>query len=627
MTAPDPSGSTDSAAANPAESTATSPADSARAGRTGFTAPESTEPSGAGTAGTTDRSGSGDGAALRNRAENLLTWLGGASADITDRHERASYAVTGAVVLLFAVVCGVVAGLAGTAARWPAPVMLLAAVLVVLLAGAVGRALATAPLPTTREGSRTRWGGQTIGRIAVAALAGIVVAELASTVLLGGTVNSRLDDSARGDAESAAAVVTARTAFDQALTDRKVLGQTITGAQADIDQALIIARCEYNPTPSCPQDKITGVPGRGPETQTDNSMLDDARTRLAAAQARVQPLDDRAAKNQQALDQARTSAFRTGDRGLGARWVALNDYTLVHPGALLLRLATIVIAVTLALLPLLLRRWRGETAFDRRISARAAADRAEQQAAATIAVRHAEVRAETEILRAEQELAAAHLAVHADTVIDRERQRRRIVAEIGGVEIGVTAPQRRAVAEFEALAELPAANPAGQSQEGTVSTSSNLPAPRTSSALEPAKKGGGLELPIIGTVPFTDTAARWIRPLVPSFVTDALDTATHPLRTVRQVFEETEEITFTLRRTHKVTVDSTELGGQSHEFPGSTVIDAEKPDFPQHSALTSSPEEHTLSSTGGHDALTGRRVPRGLEGSSHNQLPPAPGQQ
>src|SRR6266700_795837 len=103
MTAPDPFGSTDSTTASPA---ATGPAG---AGRTGFTA----------AANTADRSGSGsgDGGALRDRAENLSTWLGGAGADITDRHERASYAVTGAVVLLFAVVCGVVVGLAGAAAR------------------------------------------------------------------------------------------------------------------------------------------------------------------------------------------------------------------------------------------------------------------------------------------------------------------------------------------------------------------------------------------------------------------------------------------------------------------------------------------------------------------------------
>jgi hypothetical protein len=204
------------------------------------------------------------------------------------------------------------------------------------------------------------------------------------------------------------------------------------------------------------------------------------------------------------------------------------------------------------------------------------------------------------MLRADQDLAATRLASHADTVIDRERQRRRIIAAIGTVEIGVTAPQRRAVAELEALAELPAA----QSEEVTMSAAAqpapeNLPAPLPANAvtpagpraLEPAAHGGGLELPIIGTVPFTGTAARWIRPLVPSFVADALDTATHPLRTVRHVLEETEEITFTLRRTRKVTMDSTEPTGDFGAGP---------------------------------DALTSHQNPSELEYPGRHQHPPAP---
>src|SRR4029077_9771771 len=34
------------------------------------------------------------------------------------------------------------------------------------------------------------------------------------------------------------------------------------------DAALVVARCEYNPSPPCPQTHITGVPGAGPETRT-----------------------------------------------------------------------------------------------------------------------------------------------------------------------------------------------------------------------------------------------------------------------------------------------------------------------------------------------------------------------
>lgn len=543
---------------------------------------------------------------LRDRAIGLLTWLGGAGTGIADDHERSGYAVTGSMVLLFAAISGTVVALASAAAQWAAILVIIATVFAVLLIGTISRALATAPLPG-RDGSRIRFGGGLIGRIAVAVLAGVVVAELASTVLSGGTIDRRLDDYARHDAESATSVLTARNALDQAKSDRDTLNRTITGAQSDIQQALIIARCEYNPTPECPQNKITGIPGQGPETRTDNSMLDDARTRLAAAQSQVQPTQDRVAQRQQALDQARAAAVGTGDRGLGARWIALNGYTFGHAGAFLLRLATLVITVALALLPLLSRWWRGETTFDRRISARAVADRAEQDAAAAIAVKRAAVRVESEKLRAEQELTSTRLAVHADTVIDRENERRRVIASIGAMEIGVTAPQRRAVAEFEALAELPATL-TSNSQEDTVSQPSNLPAPLPQNAVAPAAGSGGLELPVIGTVPFTDTAARWIRPLVPSFVTDAIDTATHPLRTVRQVFEETEEITFTLRRTRKVTVDSSDSNPQ---LPATVVDSASQASAPQ-STYGLPPA----------DRVTGTLTPAELDPRTARQLPP-----
>ncbi|MFD9615369.1 DUF4407 domain-containing protein, partial [Streptomyces sp. NPDC059083] len=325
-----------------------------------------------------------------------------------------------------------------------------------------------------------------------------------------------------------------------------------------------------------------------PEERTANQMLDDARNQLSAAQGKVDGLDAKVAEKDRTLATARKAAYTDGDRGLGARWVAMNDYTTGHFGPIVLRLAVSVLMIVQALLPVLLRRWRGETAFDRTVAVRTATDRIDQVAATAIAVKQAEVRVETESLRAEQQLTAARLAAHADTAIDRERQRTRIIAAIGNFEIGITEPAQRAIAEFDNATrhELPA-RPAGDrkdstvSQEGIVTQSPNLPAQLTSGALapapqggalvpavpveQPANKGGGLELPIIGTVPFTDTAARWIRPLVPSFVANAIDTATHPLRTVRQAFEEAEEITFTLRRTRKVTVDSQDSAQQQHQ--------------------------------------------------------------
>jgi len=58
----------------------------------------------------------------------------------------------------------------------------------------------------------------------------------------------------------------------------------------------------------------------------------------------------------------------------------------------------------------------------------------------------------------------------------------------------------------------------------------------------------------------TKVAAQWLRPFVPPIIASAIDTTTKPLRGARQVFEETEEIHFSLRRTHKVSVLSEEHG-------------------------------------------------------------------
>ncbi|WP_038853006.1 DUF4407 domain-containing protein, partial [Mycobacterium avium] len=61
------------------------------------------------------------------------------------------------------------------------------------------------------------------------------------------------------------------------------------------DRALVVARCEYHPTPGCPQTRITGVPGPGPETRTANELLADAQRELdealAARDSRAPELD------------------------------------------------------------------------------------------------------------------------------------------------------------------------------------------------------------------------------------------------------------------------------------------------------------------------------------------------
>ncbi|MFC9476530.1 DUF4407 domain-containing protein [Nocardia sp. NPDC056952] len=505
----------------------------------------------------------------------LLTWLGGglasprrrdheSGADLAFSHEQGRYLVTGAAVTLFAVIAGLVALSALLAADAGVLVAVLFALVITVAAGALGRALAT----TRPGGDDDRFG--IAARIGVGVLAGVFVAELAATVLLGGTVDRELDVRAQASAENAPAVVAARTSFDLATADRAALDLSIAKSQADIDRALVIARCEYNPTAECPQTRITGVPGRGPETQTANDMLDDARKQLATAQGRIEGLDQRVRAESAALATARTSAFADGDRGLGARWLAMNSYTASHAGAAALRLLILLAGVVVALLPLLLRWWRGETSLDRRVDAAEVADRAQREADAAIAVKRAEVRTETAALRAEHELTTAQLAIEADTVIDRERQRTRIIAAIGGFELGFTEPHRKddsVSLEPNVTSQLPAGYVQHALPAGTAGAL--VPAHQAPTQQPPAQAptgGGGLELPIIGTVPFTDTAARWIRPLVPAFVANAFDSATHPMRTARQAFEEVEEVTFTLRRTRKVTVD-TQDSAQQQQVP------------------------------------------------------------
>ncbi|EUA42752.1 integral membrane domain protein [Mycobacterium xenopi 4042] len=49
---------------------------------------------------------------------------------------------------------------------------------------------------------------------------------------------------------------------------------------------------------------------------------------------------------------------------------------------------------------------------------------------------------------------------------------------------------------------------------------------------------------------------------MPGFVARAVDTTTQPLRAARQMFEDVEEITFSLKRTRRVTVSAEDRGSQ-----------------------------------------------------------------
>ncbi|ETB45742.1 membrane protein [Mycobacterium avium 11-0986] len=127
--------------------------------------------------------------------------------------------------------------------------------------------------------------------------------------------------------------------------------------------------------------------------------------------------------------------------------------------------------------------------------------------------------------------------------------------------------------------------------------------------------------PLIPSIPdATKAAARWIRPLVPPLVARMMDTTTHrlthPLRTARQVFEgvveETEEITFALRRTRKVTVNSqatqTASADPTEDTESRTESRAAGPDF-----VTSTPQQPGPRA---HRRMTGRDARSSLPRSS-----------
>ncbi len=79
----------------------------------------------------------------------------------------------------------------------------------------------------------------------------------------------------------------------------------------------------------------------------------------------------------------------------------MQQLSSISTSILLLQLLTVGFFVFLALLPTILRLWRGETTHDRHAQARAERERAELTADTAIAVKRAEVRAASETLWAE----------------------------------------------------------------------------------------------------------------------------------------------------------------------------------------------------------------------------------
>ncbi|MGO9693825.1 MAG: DUF4407 domain-containing protein [Mycobacterium sp.] len=504
-----------------------------------------------------------------SRVEGPLTWLGGGHwRELGERHERSTHAAeagVGAVVLLGALLAWLVASLAvSESARWSMLAIVPLTVVFGLLVGAVTRG--------TGSGPGRRWPG-IAGRAAVAVGVGVVVGEFAALVVFSSSIDHRLDERALRNADSAPAVAQASASLQQTQDARNALDNAVELAREHQDRALVVARCEYNPTPACPQTRITGVPGPGPETRTANELLADAQheldNALAARDRQAPELDASISRQERTLTEARQSVVADAGHGLGARWVAMNDLTFASTGAWMLRLLTIAFFALLYLLPLILRLWRGETTHDRHATARADRERAELEAETAIAVKRAEVRRQAENMWAEHQLTQARLAIEAQTEIDREHQRRRVT---DALEAPVRTSSQRTFEPVEEDMYLPIAAEAEaasraitQSSDGAQNADFQTAEQHEIPANLPAQvqPSGEIEAhderatPLIPSIPdATKAAARWIRPLVPPFVARVIDNTTQPLRTARQVFEEVEEITFSLKRTRKVTVNS-----------------------------------------------------------------------
>jgi hypothetical protein len=486
--------------------------------------------------------------------ESLLTWVGGGEhRELDERQERSAHVIAGVVVILNAALAWLVTTLAVlAAAHWPALAVAPLTLVFGLLVAAITRAIA---------GGQTRGPRGIAGRALVAVAVGVVVGEFAALALFSGSIDRHLEQQAARSAASAPAVQQASTNLGRLRDARAALDNAVDTARVHRDEALVVARCEYHPTPACPQTRITGVPGSGPETRTANERLADAQreldTAVAARDRQAGALDAQISSGAQTLAQARQTAISAADHGLGARWVAMQDLTLASGGAMLLRLLTIAFCVLLSLLPLILRLWRGETTHDRHAKARAERERAEIAAETAIAVRRAEVRAAAETMWAEQQLVQARLAVQAQTEIDRAQLRQQVNAALEDT-APIAVPTTDDIylpiaAEAEAAARAATELPEAE-VKAVVTEPENLPAAIESRDARPAPP-----IPMIPDV--TRAAARWIRPLVPGFVARAIDTSTHPLRSARQVLEEFEEITFTLKRTRKVTIDTEESAG------------------------------------------------------------------
>ncbi|MDH6246287.1 DUF4407 domain-containing protein [Mycobacterium sp. OTB74] len=400
-------------------------------------------------------------------------------------------------------------------------------------------------------------GRSMVGRVLLAVSVGVLVGELCAMTLFTNAISQRLEGEAAARTAGVPSVAAAGASLEALRTSRGTLDAAVNSARQRRDDAQVVARCEYHPTSSCAQQPITGVPGDGQITQNAQEVLGQNQRELdsaLAARDRQGPaLDARIADAERALTQARGAAVAGSDRGFGTRWVAMDAYTLSTPATLAARLGVVSGCILLYLLPMLLHARDDRTVRDRHSDSRL---RAELRADTDIAVKQAQARAAAEIMKTEHQLTAMRVALEADAEIHREYHRQRVADALA------VAPAQSPVQPAEFLGPTAAAPEAPAVVEAPAPDAPALPAPVEQPAenLPVPVAPETSNSPVPGLPDLTRVAARWLRPLaplVPPVVTRAIDTSTQQLRSAQKVIEEFEEITFTLRRTLRVTVNDT----------------------------------------------------------------------
>ena len=96
------------------------------------------------------------------------------------------------------------------------------------------------------------WSG-IAGRAAVGVAVGVVVGELAAVVLFSGSIDRLLDERAARSADATPVVAQASAELDRTRQERTALDTAVDDASRRRDDALVVARCEFHPSPPCPQ--------------------------------------------------------------------------------------------------------------------------------------------------------------------------------------------------------------------------------------------------------------------------------------------------------------------------------------------------------------------------------------